>query len=554
MNADAPIQDRENGVPAAVTTPLAGPPICAAWAKASVAERVEWAGRFRRLVARHQSELSSLMQEEIGKTPLEALFADVAPLLGAIGWCERHAASILKPRRQRGAPWWLGSVRVTKRMEPVGAVAIIATWNYPVQLLGIQLVHALIAGNTVFVKPSESSPRTQMRLLELASQAGLPRGALTVRPATREAGGELLAEFRFDHVVFTGSTEVGRKIGSKLAESLTPATLELSGRDSALVMADADPKLAAKCIWTAMTVNAGQTCMGPRRAIVHETAYPAFVAELSKLASKARPRQVINEAAAIKCYELAQAAMKAGARDATGTLAEPLGRLVRPTAILDCRPEHQIVRGDHFGPLLAVLSVANVPEMLRIHRSVGQHLVTSVFVKDRAYGRELASELDSGIVMLNDLMVPTGHPAVGLGGSGASGMGVSRGEEGIRSMARPVWVTESKGEIRKMGMTLSPSMVRIAAWAIRWWYGGGSRERTPESGSRTLAKPGLSVQSEVTGLPGLQSNPKQTGTASDVGGGVGVTPKVESEAVRSEEVAITPAREIAADAEGSRAL
>ncbi|MDI1289380.1 MAG: aldehyde dehydrogenase family protein, partial [bacterium] len=554
MTTDVPIQNPDSFAqrPVGSIGTLVGPPICSAWARASVAERVEWVGRFRRLVARHQAELCSLMEVEIGKTPSEALFADVAPLLAAIGWCERHAGSILKPRRQRGAPWWLGSVRVTKRMEPLGAVAIIATWNYPVQLLGIQLVHALAAGNTVMVKPSESAPRTQVRLLELAAEAGLPRGALTVRPATREAGSAMLAEFRFDHVVFTGSTAVGRAINISLAGSLTPATLELSGRDSALVLEDADPKFAARCIWTAVTVNAGQTCMGPRRAIVHEAVYPAFVAELSKLASRARPRQMISEAAAVRCHELAQAAMKGGARDATGTLAEPLGRLVRPTAIVDCRADQAVVQGDHFGPLLAVLSVANITEMLRVHRSVGQHLVTSVFVKDRSRGRELAAELGSGIVMLNDVMVPTGHPAVGLGGHGASGMGVSRGEEGIRSMARPVWVTESKGGIRKMAMTLSPAMVRAAAWFIRWWYGGGLRERLAASESIPQAKSGPEAGVPLA-TPAVRSmGGERVGADDGVSGEAGLRTEIKLVQAPGAGAATMQAPDISAETEGSR--
>ncbi len=421
------------------------------------------------------------MQEETGKTHQEALFADVAPLLAAIGWLESRASGLLKPRRQGGGPWWLGRVKVTKRREPAGTVAIIATWNYPVQLLGIQLAQALVAGNTVTVKPSENAPRTQSLLLTLALESGLPRGTLTVLPATREAGERILRDYRFDHVVFTGSTAVGRTIAASLVGTLTPTTLELSGRDSALVLDDADPKLAAKCIWTAVTINAGQTCMGPRRALVHETVYPQFVAEIAKLASKARPRNVVNEAAANRCHELAQASLRMGARDATGTLAEPLGRLVRPTALLDCRTDHEVVQGDHFGPLLAVVPVANLREMLAIHRSVAQHLVTSVFTKDKARARDFVADLGSGIVMINDVMVPTGHPGVGLGGRGASGVGVSRGEEGLLAMTHPVWVTESNGLIRRMATSMNPGLVRLTGRLLGWWYGGSARDRSPVS-------------------------------------------------------------------------
>ena len=183
----------------------------------------------------------------------------------------------------RGGAWWSIGQRHQVERVPLGRIGIIATWNYPVQLLGVQLVQALAAGNRVVVKPSERTPRTQALLLDLARRAGLPEGTLDVLPATRDAGAAMLQHAEMDHLVFAGSTAVGRRIAEAAARRLLPSTLELSGRDTAFVLADADPALAARTIWSAVTMNAGQTCMAPRRVLVDSRVYERFLAALARL-------------------------------------------------------------------------------------------------------------------------------------------------------------------------------------------------------------------------------------------------------------------------------
>jgi acyl-CoA reductase-like NAD-dependent aldehyde dehydrogenase len=405
-------------------------------------QRLAWLARFGRAVRDAQDELCELAMAEIGKPRHEALAADLLPLLASVDWHRREAASLLAPRRLAGGPIWLLSTRVEVRREPLGRVAIIATWNYPIQLLGIQLVQALVAGNSVVVKPSERSPRTQRRLLGLAEAAGLPEGVLEVRPADR-AEGERLVRETLDHLVFTGSTAVGRQIARAAAERLLPTTLELSGRDSAIVRTDADLALAARSVARAFTLNSGQTCMAPRRVLVERDAYAGFLAAITPLVAGAKPLGLVDEAAAAATHAAAVDALERGGRSVSGSLEPPKGRFLLPVAIADATPAGPLWDGDHFGPALAIAPVDDLDEAIELHRRNGQALATAVYTRSPRSVAARAGEFRSSVVTVNDAFLPTAHPAASLGGLGPSGWGVSRGAAGLLAMTREVTLTRT---------------------------------------------------------------------------------------------------------------
>ncbi len=182
-----------------------------------------WLRRFRKLLAARRESLIAAVVQELGKPAFETLMTEIVPLLSAARWHERHASRWLKSQEIRGGSIWQLGQKQTLHRVPRGRVAIIATWNYPLQLLGVQLIQAVLAGNRVTVKPSERCPRSQVMLLEWAREAGLDPARMNWTSAEREAGERLLAEEKFDYVVFTGSTAVGREIAGRLAESLTPS-------------------------------------------------------------------------------------------------------------------------------------------------------------------------------------------------------------------------------------------------------------------------------------------------------------------------------------------
>ena len=410
-------------------------------------ERCRWARRFGRLIAADVDELSKLANEEIRKPEWETVAAEILPTVASCRWHARRAKRLLADRRLRDRPWWLPgqSVRVTR--VPHGRVGIIATWNYPIQLLGVQLVQAVVAGNRVVVKPSERTPRTQIRLLELAALAGLDEFELEVRSADRQAGASLLEDPELDHVVFTGSTRVGGHVAIACAERLIPTTLELSGCDSVIVLEDADPVLAAKVAWAGLVMNHGQTCMAPRRILVHESIASRFIAALVPLAAGAAPRALADRESANRHRALVADAVRHGAILASLGEDERDDEIVRPQVAIGCPVEAEAFSADHFGPLVVTATWADEPSLLALHRRGGKHLATSIFTGDGARAARMAPRLGGGMVTINDTIIPFAHPAAPLAPAGDSGWGVSQGIEGLLSMTRPVVVSRT-GRLR----------------------------------------------------------------------------------------------------------
>jgi len=461
-------------------------------------QRLRWVARFRRLIAAHERELCKLVTEEINKPEHEVLTGELYPLLAACRWHERHAANILKPRPLRHKALWQIGQRHRVLCLPLGHVGIIATWNYPLQLLGIQLVQAIVAGNRVMVKPSERSPRSQLQLLELARQAGLPDGILQWCSADRDAGPAMLREHLFDHILFTGSTAVGREIAAYAAERLIPTTLELSGCDSAFVLADADVQLAAKTIWAAVTMNAGQTCMAPRRVLVYADIYRAFLDALAPLVSAAKPVRVIDEHAAERVWTFVRDAIDAGGRMLSGVCEPPVGSSLRPYAVVDCPHDAALVRGEHFGPAVAVVSVPSVEAALAVHRRCDQHLATSIFTSNRQTALTLATQLTSGTITINDCILPVAHPGASLGGHAQSGWGRSQGCEGLHAMTRSVHCSMTSRWIRPSVQTPSTRIVQRLRQLLHWLYGPAT------SGSETVPSPPASTATP-NAMPSKQS-------------------------------------------------
>ncbi len=451
----------------------------------SLAARRAWLAAFGRRIAARTDAMAEAVRADIGKQPWETLTQELMPLVASLRWHARDGIRLLEPRRVRGRSWWQLGQRHRSIRLPVGRVLIIATWNYPVQLLGVQLVQAVLAGNRVVVKPSERSPRSQRMLVDVAraalTEAGLPADTVVSAEATREAGRELLERERFDHVIFTGSTEVGREIAAACARTLTPCTLELSGRDSAIVLADADPVLAARAIWHAATMNAGQTCMAPRRALVDRRVHAAFVAALRPLAAAARPVRLADAAMADRCVALAQDAVAHGGRPLNGVLEPAAAGTMRPMAIDGCPRDCDLVRGTHFGPVLAVVPVEGLDDALAMHRAVGQHLATSVYTRspDAVLGDPaLLAALGSSNVTINDSILPTAHPAAAITGSGPSGGGPSRGAAGLLALTREVTVSSTSALLRT---PLDEPEPRVQAWLRRLALGRAARRTAADA-------------------------------------------------------------------------
>jgi acyl-CoA reductase-like NAD-dependent aldehyde dehydrogenase len=332
--------------------------------------------------------------------------------------------------------------------RPRGVVGIIGTWNYPIFLNGTQMVHALTAGNAVLWKPSEVAPSVAPALLALFHRAGFPPELVQMMEPTRD-GGPALTDAAVDFVVFTGSAGVGRRIAAHLGDRLIPLTLELSGCDAMFVLEDADLNLAAKAAWFGATVNRGQTCLAVRRAFVDRDHYLAFCDLLQVMLLEVAPMRLALAGQVEQAKRLVRRAVSDGARVLTAgevDIDDPL--LFAPTVLMDAKPEMDLCREAPFAPVLAVIPFDRLDDALRMNEQCPYGLGASIFTRNVQRAAEMAGRLKAGMVTINDVIVPTAHPATPFGGRGDSGFGVTQGADGLLEMTVPQVVSVRSGTYR----------------------------------------------------------------------------------------------------------
>lgn len=453
----------------------------AAWARLPLRDRLRPVRALRRLLVENADRLCAAVAQDIGKPVAETLAGDLLPLADGCRFLEREAARLLRSRKvaRRHRPLWLFGQRDVVHRRPRGVVGVIGTWNYPIFLNGVQLVQALTAGNAVVWKPSEMAERSAALLCDVLGQAGYPPDLVQLLEATREAGSQL-AQAEIDHVVFTGSATTGRQLARTLAERLVSSSLELSGCDAQFVLEDADIELAARAAWFGATLNRGQTCLAVRRAFVHVDQYGLFLDILRPLVRSARPVRLVMEREAQNARRLVGDALAAGAR----LLSDPpssdgTSDLFTPAVVIDARPEMALCREASFAPILAVMPYATLEQALQANAHCPYGLGASIFTRDLERGQQLAARLRTGAVTINEVIVPTAHPATPLGGRGLSGWGVTQGAEGLLEMTVPQVVSVSSGSFRPhydMDGT-ADAQETLARGLLEWGHGATWRQR-----------------------------------------------------------------------------
>jgi acyl-CoA reductase-like NAD-dependent aldehyde dehydrogenase len=452
------------------------------WRERSLRDRLVCICSLRRLLVRECDTLSAAVKTDLDKRDDEVLGGEVLPLADACRFLQREAIGLLSPRRIGffSRPLWLWGQRDTIHRRPRGVIGIIGTWNYPLLLNGVQIIHAVVAGNGVVWKPSEVAPASAQALFALLGKAGFPPGLIQMLPATRESGPALI-EADINHLVFTGSASVGRQIAIRLAQRLISSTMELSGCDPMFVLPDADVELAATGAWFGAMINRGQTCIAARRAFVHHSLYDELTSKLESWASAAAPVRLAVASQAQQAERLIDDALSKGGRLLGGRIANPShDSEFRPAVIADARPEMAVCREASFAPLLALMPYEDLDEALRIDSLCPYGLGASVFTKQPWQAEELAVRLRAGMVTINDVVVPTTHSATPFGGGHDSGWGVTQGAEGLLEMTVPQVVSTRRGSFRphfdmmKKGAGSQEGLVR---GLLRFCHGWGLRER-----------------------------------------------------------------------------
>lgn len=346
----------------------------ARWFNETISQRLQIIRTIRRSLA-DKGERFAEVTAGIGHRPIaEKLVSEVLPLADACRWLDKNAARILASRHvgRKGRPFWMSGVSFTVHRMPVGIVLVIGPRNYPLFLPAVHSLYALAAGNSVLLKPAPGTREVALLFARTAQEAGLDPALLTVLPEGAEAAHHAI-ETGVDKVVFTGSSENGRDVLVRLAETNTPSVMELSGEDAVLVFADADLDLVVRALRFGTRLNGGETCLAPRRLIV------------------------LNSVAASLQQRLAAARLS--------------------DLPMECVP----------GESNAV-AMANASDFA---------LGASIFSRDIAKARAAAQKIKTGSVLINDLIAPTADPRMPFGGVKASGFGTTRGEEGLLEMTFP---------------------------------------------------------------------------------------------------------------------
>jgi len=379
-----------------------------------------------------------------GRSPAETRLLEIFPAIEAIRHARRHLASWMRPRRARTNIWFLpGRSRVV--MQPLGVVGIVVPWNYPVYLAVGPLVGALAAGNRAMVKMSEVAPATAGLLQRLVAERFSP-DLLAVVTGGPEVAREFVA-LPFDHLLFTGSTAVGREVMRAAAANLTPVTLELGGKSPAIVGRGMAIGEAAGRILFGKCLNAGQTCVAPDYVLVPEERVEGFVAAARAAVERMYPRlretadytSIVN---APHRERLASALAEAQARGASVVSLAPRGqdlegtRKLAPTLVLGAPDDSRLMREEIFGPILPVVPYRTLDEAIGYVNARPRPLALYVFDHDGASVERVLAETVSGGACVNETLLQLGQDDLPFGGVGPSGMGEYHGRAGFDTFSK----------------------------------------------------------------------------------------------------------------------
>jgi acyl-CoA reductase-like NAD-dependent aldehyde dehydrogenase len=425
---------------------------------------------------------------ETGKAYEDAQLAEIAYGASAFGFWAKEAEAYLGDEKVKSAAVLVKGKRLILRYEPLGVIGVIGPWNYPLTNSFGDCIPALAAGNAVVLKPSEITPLTSLLLLEGLRECGLPKDVLLVATGRGATGAALIDEV--DMVMFTGSTETGKKVMARAAETLTPVALELGGKDPMVVLSDADLERAANHAVYYSMFNGGQTCISIERVYVEEPVYDEFVAKVTEKARKLR-QGVPTGPGTVDVGSLTfppqvdiverhvQDALAKGARAVVGGhRGTGKGLFFEPTVLVDVDHSMTCMTEETFGPTLPVMKVRDEDEAVRLANDSPYGLGASVFSKDVDRGERVARRLEAGAVCVNEALLNYSALELPMGGWKASGLGHRHGAGGIRKYCRQQAILVSRFHLRK-DVHMYPyksGMTKLLGRFFRLLYGrGGDR-------------------------------------------------------------------------------
>lgn len=420
-----------------------------AWRRLDVEQRCEVLLEARDVLLEHRRELLELLQAEAGKPMMDAQ-SELLAVFEAFRYYASKAPEFLADEPVKAHLF--KNKRVTVQYEPVGLVANISPWNFPLDLSLSPAIPALAAGNAVIVKPSEHTPLTALRAIELMNEAGLPEGLFQVLTGYGDVGAALCEEA--DCITFTGSVATGRKVARAAAERLVPCTLELGGKDPAIILEDANLERAANGVVWGTYYNSGQVCLSVERAYAHHEIYEEFVDRVVRKTRKLRQGDPVASSVDLGAMidprqketltRLIDDAVDKGARVLTGGQPRPGtdGDFFEPTILVDVDHSMDIMREEAFGPVLPIMRVESAFEAIQLANDSSFGLGASVWTGDKKRGRDIARQIESGQVWINDVFSSYAVIEAPYGGVKDSGMGRRKSRDEIKKYVESKTVLE----------------------------------------------------------------------------------------------------------------
>jgi acyl-CoA reductase-like NAD-dependent aldehyde dehydrogenase len=436
------------------------------WAQSSFAERRALLGAVAQETLARADLLAATVTAESGKPLVESYTAELFVALDNLVWAGSNAPRVLRPERLRFPQPHLRHKRGWLLYEPLGVIAVISPWNFPLGIPLTQAAFAVAAGNAVVLKPSELTPLTGGWVERLFREAGAPEGLVRVVQGRGETGEALVKARGVAKVVFTGSGEVGRKVAAAAGERLRPVTLELGGKDPMVVFADADlDRAVAGALWGSFS-NCGQVCSAVERIYVEQPLQEAFVEELARRTRQLRLGRgdeldtelgpLVAEERRAHVEELVADAVGRGAELRTGGRRADVGLpgwFYEPTVLSGVDAEARVEREEIFGPVVTVGAVRDEDEAVRLANGSRFGLGASVWTRDLERAQRLTRRLEAGSVWTNDVSYSYGTGQASWGGTKESGFGRTHGKHGLYELSRVKFADLDRGRV-----------------PVPWWY------------------------------------------------------------------------------------
>jgi aldehyde dehydrogenase (NAD+) len=447
---------------------------------ASVRSRIQRLKAMRAWVFAHEAEIRAAVQADFHKPAHEADLTEILPVVGELNDAIANLHDWTRPRRV-STPISMIGTRSEVHHEPKGCSLILAPFNFPFMLTVSPLISAVAAGCTAVVKPSEFTPHTTQLIADMIQALFAEDEVACVQGDHTTA--QALTALPFDHIFFTGSPEVGKKVMHAAAEHLASVTLELGGRNPVIVDETADLKDAARKLVWGEFMNAGQSCMSPNYIMVHDKVHDKFLGavmdfmktgfgDLGDLSQHPNYAHVITQRHQQRLSQLVKDTVAAGATLVTGGQTSPNSNFLAPTILKDVKPEHPVMQQEIFGPIMPILRYHSLDEALRLIQSIERPLGLYIFSRSERHIQRIIRETASGSLMVNETTIAFGHPGLPFGGAGFSGIGKAHGHAGFMAFTNEKPVVRQSRYVPSTLLAFPPYSgwkSKVLRLVIRWF-------------------------------------------------------------------------------------